>query len=865
MELSSQPQALQTQPQPSPQSVLPVLQQVGNVRGCDGCPLQKLNPYNTFVAPKHGAGNRLVVAEAPGETESIEGEPLVGSSGTWFDAMCRKAGVKREDLTIINTINCRPPSNIYPTSGDARSYISEADGRNAVQHCMGAHVWPLIHSQPWSRIDALGDKALQELTGKEGIQYWRGSPLTLKGDDPSKTRVIPTLHPSYISRDQTMIPIVVNDLKKNTQVPPEHYNLTPSLEDVRAFEATDLAFDIETNPATQQILMVGLAVTPFRAMVVPFSGPYIPELKRIFKNAKTLYGQNSIQFDIPILADNGICTNGNMWDIMLLHHLLFPQFSGEAGNEDQDSERKHGGGHGLEFISSQFTNKPAWKEQYRGQPGYWEHRCARDTDVTLQAGRVLVAMARQEHLVDLYDNVQVPLAKICRLMTTTGIKLDPNRLAIVREELLKQIADEEAKLPEQVRGYDKPKRKKVPAPDGTLNEKGKPVKFTWEPTFERKSPWRSPKTLQKFLYTDWGLGLPPQRHPKSKKITTDKGAIEKCIRILRRANRTQDAQGLVGYGKLKKAATLVSSFCTEDLIQQRVKRQHPRFNPHGTSSGRLSSSDPNFQNQPPKARFMYVASHPGWKIVEFDYSNIEPRLTAYFSGDQERLARFSQPGYNEHKWVTSIFFDIPYDEVDSSDSSIEAPYGKAKRINNGLNYRMGPIKIANTFDLDLKEVKDLVFKWKTINHKTVLWQDEVGADAKENGFLTTPFGRKRWFYTSSYLTESASFLPQSSGADIIFKAMLGLMYERINWPVEKVLKVVPIVEPLPHPARLLVQCHDSLVFECPGEMVDQFITTVRRVMEQPIRELGGMSFPVKAKVGESWGEVQAYEALPLAA
>lgn len=853
------------QPESSPQSVLPVLQTVSEIEGCNGCPLQKLFPRNNFVPAKHGSGKRLVLAEAPGEEESIMGEPLVGSSGKWFDAMCRKAGVKREDLTLINTINCRPPQNIYPTDGNARSYISEADGRNAVQHCMAAHVWPLIHSQPWTRIDALGDKSLQELTGKEGISYWRGSPLTLRGDDPSKTRVIPTLHPSYISRDQTMIPIVVNDLKKNTQVPPEYYNLTPSLEDVRAFEFTDFGFDIETNPATQQILMVGLFATPFRGMVVPFSGPYIPELKRIFAAAKTLYGQNSIQFDIPILADNGIHTDGRMWDIMLLHHLLFPQFSGEAGNEDRDSERKHGGGHGLEFISSQFTNKPAWKEQYRGQAGYWESRCARDTDVTLQAGRVLVAMARQEKLIDLYENVQVPLAKICRLMTATGIKLDPNRLAIVHEELLKQIADEEAKLPEQIRGFDKPKRKKVLAPVGTVNEKGKPVKFVWEQTTERKSPWRSPKTLQKFLYTDWGLGLPTQYHPKSKKVTTDKGAIEKCLRILRRGNRITEAAGLVAYSKVKKAATLVSSFCTEDLVQQKIKRQYPRFNPHGTSSGRLSSSDPNFQNQPEKARYMYVPSHPGWKFVAFDYSNIEPRLTAYFSGDQERLARFAEPGFNEHKWVTSMFFDIPYKEV-VKDNDKDAPYGKSKRINNGLNYRMGAIKIANTFDMDLKEVKDLIFKWKTVNHKTCVWQDEVGNAAKENGFLATPFGRKRWFYTSNYLTESASFLPQSSGADIIFKAMIALMYERIGWPVEKVLKICQVVKPLPHPARLLVQCHDSLLIECPQEQVDEVVETVKSVMEAPIRELGGMVLPVSVEVGDSWAETVPYEvALPLAA
>lgn len=974
--------------------------------------MRALFPKNNFVPPKMGSGLRLTVAEAPGEDEALQGEPLVGGSGRMFDSLCRKAGVKREDLTLVNTINCRPPDNVYPTDDDARSYISQADGAKSVQHCMAKHVWPLINGKPWTRIDALGDKALQELTGEKGISYWRGSPLPLRGEE--KTRVIPTLHPSYVSRDQSMIPVVVNDLKKNTLVPPEYYNLTPSLADLQAFTAEEFAFDIETKWGdNKQITLVGLCAKPYHVIVVPFSGNYIAELKRIFAGAKTVFGQNILKFDLPILKDNGVEVSSDcqLWDTQLIHHLLFPQFSGEGKSEgDERKSRKAGGGHGLEFIASQFTNKPAWKEVGRGGEGYWERRNAIDTDVTLQAGKTMLAMLRQEQMVDLYNLVQHPLSLICHQMQEIGIKRDPARLKKVRDELIATINSEELKLPDSIRGYDKIQNKRTPAPEGYLNEKGKPAKFIYVPTSKRVSPWRSPKKFQHFLYYE--LGLPEQKHPKTKKVTTDKGAVEKCIRIARKEGNLLAVAGLQAYQKVKKAATLISSFVKDDMVGG-TDREHPRFNVHGTSSGRLSSADPNFQNQPEKARYMYVPDHQNWKFIECispetrlltkdltwkradeiqvgdsligfdengnrrrirktiveqasevfkplyeivtdkgtirasdvhswlrkslgktfawtptkelktgdelaflvrpwevehsydagwlggkqteratvkeirylspnskviaiqtsthtfvaegflthncDYSNIEPRLTAYFANDRERLARFAQPGYNDHKYTTSIFFDIPYNEV-IKDNDKDAPYGKAKRINNGLNYGMGALKIANTFDLDFKEVKELVFKWKTLNAETEQWQRLTAERARLEGFLTTPFGRKRWFYTNSYFTESLSFLPQSSAADIIFRAMLGLMYERINWPFEKVSKVVQIVEPLPKPCRLHLSVHDSLLFGCPGDLVDEAVSVIKRVLEQPWPELSNTVIPIDVKVSEkSWAECDSYK------
>lgn len=112
---------------------------------------------------------------------------------------------------------------------------------------------------------------------------------------------IPTIHPAAIARDQTLIPAVISDLKKNPLPPPEFYVPHPSLPEVQAFTSTIFAFDIETNPATNEILCVGLSARPHHAICVPFAGAYITELKRIFENAEVLISQNGIQFDVPRL------------------------------------------------------------------------------------------------------------------------------------------------------------------------------------------------------------------------------------------------------------------------------------------------------------------------------------------------------------------------------------------------------------------------------------------------------------------------------------------------------------------------------------------------------------------------------------
>ena len=853
-----------------------LLKQVKDVPACEGCPFRRLFPENNFVKPLiRSSSTRLMVAEAPGETEALEGEPLVGGSGSIlrgtrikdartgeirrYGGLLAQAGVREETVSYVNTIQCRPPNNVYPTDAKARSYITKEDGEKVVAHCLRNHVLPVLQNRAWGRVDLLGDKALRLLGGKrEGITAWRGSPINLTVAGCEHLKAVPTIHPAALMRSQNLFPAVVNDLKKSIKEPPEYYNLHPTLEEVQAFNAETFAFDIETDwPRTSAITMVGLCAEPYKALVVPFRGAYKRELQRIFAAARVLVGQNCISFDIPYLQKNDITfdeetLNNNVYDIMLMQHLVQPDMP-----------------HDLTFIGSIFTSKPTWEFNKHGDMELYN---ARDVDVTMQAFKQLLPLLKMEGLLDLYCFVQVPLARICKLMHDTGIAVEPERIERVRDKLLKEMVELEKNLPENLRTQLVPIRKRIPAPEGTMTPlrygkkgqllKQKPVKFLFEEGTKKIVPWRSPEVLGEWLYEE--NKIPEEHDLKSGNRTTGKIAAAKILRRLQNgtykiSNAQEVHSAFTAIQRLKQLDELETTFVSGTMAG--ISRVFPHFNVHGTNSGRLSGSDPNPQNIPPTARALYVPSYEGWKLIEVDFSGIENRLTALFANDTDRLHRFdSIPGFSEHKWATELFFGIPYDEV-IKDNSREAPYGRSKAIVHGTNYGEGARKIALLNDIPESEVRKLLIKWKEAIPATIAWQEATGKQAAKDGYLTTPFGRKRWFWGSSMFTESLSFLPQSAAADIIFRAMIGLMYERIGWSVESVQRVCDLYIPLPEPARLLLQVHDALVFECPNDSVAQTIEIIRTVMEQPFRQFGNYKFPVEISVGPSWGECEKYESV----
>lgn len=809
-------------------------QRVCEVDACKGCPLREKFPDLTFVAPRVGTNLRLEIGESPGAVEAEEGSPFTGSSGGWLRNIYAKAGLREQENSALYVIQCQPPKGVFPTDPKGRDYIDDKDANTAVEHCRTHHVVPFLSTRPWTRVDTFGDKPLRFVLGKtSGIGTWRGSILPVPDLDGRRIAV-PTFHPSYIAKDQAMYPVAINDILKTLDIDPEHYNIYPSLADVKKFTAKKFAFDIETAGWTKEIRMVGLSAEDHTALVVPFIGEYIDELKRIFIEADEVIGQNIVQFDLPVLAHNGVVIRKpeecKVWDIMLMHHLRFPVFP-----------------HDLEFIGKQFTNKGAWKADKVSYETY----CARDVDVTWRCFSALHYLLKQADLLDVYTYISWPLAKICRLMTDTGITRSSSRILTLREELKAKIKENEQVLPEYLRTQILTKRKRRKAPPGTLDENGEPTKWIYETVLEELVPWRSTEVKKHFLYEVLrdakGKKLPVQEHIKTKKPTADKNALDR----LYARHRLPELKALK---ELNKSATLLSNFAKGGLPENDVV--HPSFNVHGTESGRLSSSGPNIQNQPQAVRYTYVPRVEGGRILSVDYSGIENRLVAWMANDRKRQAWFKDPNFSEHKHLAALRTGVPYKDVEKSKEK-DSPYAMSKIVVHGSDRMMGALKISKQFDLDFNQVKDFQAMWKREIADTISWQGRIGNQAARVGWLANPFKRKLWLWETNSATKAVSFMPQSTAADVIYRAMIALMYRRIDWPEEWARKVAPVLEPLPDGVLLLAQVHDELLTETENaDLVKPTLDTLTKVMTQPWPELNGLSLPIGTGVGASWGDCE---------
>lgn len=737
-----------------------------------------------------GVGSRLVVS----------GRPITGGFLKLLYVYYRKAGINVASLTFV----------IGATDVELAKVFAE---------------------KQWSRIDLIGNEALKQVTGKsDGIMKWRGCSLPVKGEQTA--RCIAILPPEYLVKDSQMVPATISDLTKGTAIPPQAYNVRPTVEDLQAFSANTLVFDIETNWPHSQITVVGIADSKdsSHVLVVPFNGNYIGELRRIFTEADAVVGQNIIGFDLGHLADNNIKIKPDcqIWDTMLMHHLMHP---------DEP--------HDLEYIASIYTQMVYWKHTM-GKDLAWYNAC--DVDATGQIFNQLLPLLKRFNLLDLYKYTQVPIAKICKQMSETGIKVDPAGIKKAREKAFAELHEQEALLPKELQAYEKPIKIRQKAPEGTLGKAGKPIKFIHIPGTEEVVPWQSPKKVEEYLYGK--LKIEPYLHPKTKKPTTDKNALEKIFK------KTGNLS-IKAIMKVRQLDELITTFLKDgdEDKQVAIGRIHANFLVHGTSTGRLASSGPNMQNIPPAAKYAYVPSNPDWCFIEADFSSLENRLAAYFANDEGRLHRLSIQGFNEHRWLASQIYKIPESEIDKK--SME--YDRAKHTNHGADAGMGPRKMSIQYNVPEKDCKSLLLMWKELNAPSARWQEKTGNEAIAKGILTTAFGRKRWFWNHSAYTEGIRFMLQSSGADICFRSMVGLMYDRIGWPEESARKVSPILIPLPKPARLVCQIHDSLLVECPYAIVEEVKAALTAVMSQPWPELAGYNIPIALKVGApsaSWADLK---------
>ncbi|WP_287409110.1 DNA polymerase I [Oceanithermus sp.] len=457
----------------------------------------------------------------------------------------------------------------------------------------------------------------------------------------------------------------------------------------------------------------------------------------------------------------------------------------------------------LAYLYDPSNNQPASTVRRYGV-GDWTDR-ARDR--ALAARYLWQEMSRrlenEERLWWLYREVERPLQRVLAAMERRGVKLDVDYLVALSQQLAAELERLEAEI-HRLAGHP-----------FNLNSRDQ---------------------LETVLYDELGLAA-GRRTAKTGKRSTSASVLE----TLRGAHPI--VEKILQYRELAKLkGTYLDPL--PRLVHPRTGRLHTRFHQTGTATGRLSSSDPNLQNIPIRTeigrriRKGFVAGE-GYRLVVADYSQIELRVLAHLSGD-ENLQRIFREGRDIHTQTAAWMFGVEDAEVD--------PFRRraAKTINFGVLYGMSAHRLSRELGIDYGEAQAFIDRYFDSYPGVRAFMERVLAEARERGYVETLFGRRR--HVPELLSKARNVreaaervafnMPvQGTAADLIKLAMV---------------KLAPRLEPLG--AALLLQVHDELVVEAPEERVEETARTVKATMEEAWKL--DVPLAVEVGVGRDWLEAK---------
>lgn len=420
---------------------------------------------------------------------------------------------------------------------------------------------------------------------------------------------------------------------------------------------------------------------------------------------------------------------------------------------------------------------------------------------------------KEKELEKVYKEIELPVIQCITTMKEKGIKVDKNYLLKLSKEYHKELDKLEKKI--------------------------------WKQSGEEFNI-KSPKQVGEILFDKMGITL--KNHKK-----TSTGAKSTNIAVLEQL-RSEYAivDEILKYREFQKLLSTYIDNIPEMLDDN--DRLHTTFLQAGTTTGRMASQDPNLQNIPIKTelgraiRNAFIAEK-GFKLVAFDYSQIELRLAALLSGDKKLIEIFRN-GEDVHTAVASEVFEVPFDKVDKEMRR------QAKIINFGILYGMGVNSLRKSLGENIKREEAQKFYNEYFEKFPQLAEyiDGVKADTKELGFTKTFFGRRRYFeginskvpFVRAMAERMAINAPiQGSNADVT-KIAMGKVSEYLG------------KQGLAEDVFMLLQIHDELIFEIKDDLVEKVVPEIEKIMESVIlpEEAQGIKFEVNASVGNSWGSLE---------
>ncbi|HZL76144.1 MAG TPA: DNA polymerase I, partial [Bacteroidales bacterium] len=531
----------------------------------------------------------------------------------------------------------------------------------------------------------------------------------------------------------------------------------------------EICFDTETtglDPLNSEIVALSLSWEKGKGYLFRFPESqeetmrFLEIARPMLENAAILKIGQNIKFDIQVLANYGIEVNGRLFDTMIAHYLLEPDMR-----------------HNMNLLSEVYLSySPVHIESLIGEKGNSQKNmrsvpdeklkeyAVEDADVTLQLKEVFEPKIIAEGLGPLSSEIEMPLIPVLALMERNGVILDTEELKKITYGLREDIIALE---------------KEIYVLAGT--------EFNIS----------SPKQLGDILFIRLKLDE-NARLTKTHQFITNEEILQRL------AHKHPIVDKVLEYRGLKK---LLSTYvdALPQLVDDKTGRIHTSFNQAVAATGRLSSNNPNLQNIPVRdergreIRKAFVPA-PGCIFLSADYSQIELRLIAHLSKDKNMIADFLS-GNDIHAATAAKIFGVNIKDV------TREMRGKAKTANFGIIYGISSFGLSERLNIGRKEAKDLIDGYFNSYPGVKVYMDESILKAREKGYVTTMFGRRRYLrdihsgnqVVRGNAERNAINAPiQGSAADIIKIAMI-----RINDKLKSGS----------FKSKMILQVHDELIFE----------------------------------------------------
>ncbi|MGN0308971.1 MAG: DNA polymerase I [Bacteroides sp.] len=565
-----------------------------------------------------------------------------------------------------------------------------------------------------------------------------------------------------------------------------------------------LVLDTETTstePMKAELVGISLAVEENRAYYIPIPAnreeaiKIVNSIKPLFENEETLKIGQNIKYDMIVLSNYGAEVRGPLFDTMLAHYVLQPEL---RHNMDYLAEiyLHYQTIHIDELIGAKGKGQRTMRDL---QPEEVYRYACEDADITLQLKNVLQEELKKAGVEKLFYEIEMPLVPVLVEMERNGVRIDTDSLRLSSQhfnERLQQIEQEIYSLA------------------GT--------------TFNISSP----RQVGEVLFDQLKITDKAKKTKSGQYVTS-----EEVLEALR--SKHPIIGKILDYRGVKKLlSTYIETLPL--LINPETGRIHSSFNQAVTSTGRLSSSNPNLQNIPirdedgKELRKAFIPDE-GCSFFSADYSQIELRLMAHLSGDPHMIEAFNHDD-DIHSATAAKIYKVPIEEVTSDMRR------KAKTANFGIIYGISTFGLAERMNVSRGEAKELIDEYFATYSRIKEYMNESIEQARAKGYVETIFHRKRYLpdITShnatvrNYAERNAINAPiQGSAADII-KVAMARIYQRLK---SNNLK-----------AKLILQVHDELNFSVPEEEKE----IVQQIVIEEMEHAYTMQIPLKADFG--WGK-----------